>query len=130
MVDNNSMLSTEELQKEWFERRKREKQPLPPENPALNARPVDQNGNPLSFDSMKEMWNKRQGKGGNWEVEDNTIHEIDTPKPSEGRLRDDKGNFIDYATAREKFFALQGRKDPLIAKRQHDNLTKNRNSKY
>lgn len=99
-------------------------------NSAIHGKPS------LSYAEMKQEFDRRRGISRNadgspsWQTPDNTEHSIDVPKPSEGQLRDEKGNFIDYATAREKFFALQGRRDPLLAKKQHDEKTARRNSEY
>lgn len=99
-------------------------------NSAIHGKPS------LSYAEMKQEFDRRRGISRNsdgspsWQTPDNSEHSRDMPKPSEGPLRDQNGNFCSYESARARFFELQGRKDPLLAKKQHDEKTARRNSEY
>jgi len=90
-------------------------------NSAIHGKPS------LSYAEMKQEFDKRRGVSrGNWETLDNTEHDIsNTPSPQTGRLRDpETGNFIDYATAKEMFYAKTGRQSPEMRQKQMDERKK------
>lgn len=70
----------------------------------------------LSYEQMKDEFDRRRGVARGWSSPtDNVEHDISQmPRPSEGKPQKS------YSEMRAEWFSLQGRRDPAIAKKQHD----------
>jgi hypothetical protein len=79
------------------------------QNPATQNRPIDPITHlPLTFEQMKQRFMTLQGRSKGWQVADDNIdHDINTPRPSEGKPSQS------YEELRAEFFARQGKQDPL-----------------
>jgi hypothetical protein len=101
-------------------------------SPSANVRPTDSQGRQMSYSDLKAEFDRRRGVSKqDWQTPDLTEKDISAmPKPSEGRSKDQKGSYISYESARQRFYELMGRKDPLVSKKLMDSKNQARRSQY
>lgn len=140
--DNQNQPSDRELREEWQRRRAQEAQRNTSadqdqdisqlKSPSANVRPTDpKTGAPMSYEDMRNAFDRAIGVSKGWEVADTSDHDISQiPKPSDGRLKNDSGQYISYEDARRIWFEKQGRKDPSVAKKLMDSKNQQRRSQY
>lgn len=109
-------VSNADLRKEWEEIRRRQKQPLPP-TVGTNAegKPIDAQGVPLSYESMRTEFNKRRG------ISHENGSTIDSMNPEDENR---------YQKLRKEFYNRIGREPPEVKTAQWQNRLKKDEEKY
>lgn len=123
-------VTLEEMKQAYFEKKQRdlakaeERDNLQVKSPS-QGRLQDSSGKYIDYPEAKRLWDQKRGiQKGSWETPDNTEHNIDTPKLSEGRPS------MSYEETRKAFYAKMGRVPPEVRKQQMDLKNQKRRSQY